>query len=173
MQVFPWGKQMLWEVQINKYINKRIPNYFERILNEGVIQQDVRIPEVFSHIGTDKSHKRDDVHQRSCARISKEARKLCVEKNLQSGCRMQQKENQADQALWKSVTTNLRVPLGLLQSCKHISQSLLFFTSSLLDQTSSTSLIPRRQPLQWAVPGPVQSPSYSIILSSYVDNTQL
>lgn len=32
-------------------------SHCERILNKGVAYQDARIPEVFSHTGTDSSHK--------------------------------------------------------------------------------------------------------------------
>lgn len=49
MQVFPWDKWMLWEVQ-----TKNNSSHLERILNMGVAYQDARIPEVFSHTGTDR-----------------------------------------------------------------------------------------------------------------------
>ena len=41
---------MLWEVQ-----TKNNSSDFERILKMGVAYQDARIPEVFCHIGTDRT----------------------------------------------------------------------------------------------------------------------
>lgn len=170
MQGFPWGKWMLWEV-------KKSSSHFERILNKGVAYQDARIPEVFSHTGTDSSHKEDEVHQRSLCRRIQRTNKIMFWKKilLYSGCRMWLKENQADQFLFKFMTTNPKVSLGLLESRNHISlspfTSLLFIFSPL---SSNLQHLTHSQKMAFAVDSARLYPDSLLLLYIfYSDNSQI
>lgn len=128
----PWGKGRLWQVQKRKK-KRKIPSHFERILNKRMAHQDIRIPGVTKGM----------MYIRGlCAGVSKEPRKLCFEKS--SSLRLQNAAEVKPHwlVLFKCMTTNLRVPLELLQSGNHLSLSLLFFTSSTLLMPNSARPCP-------------------------------
>lgn len=97
-----------------------------------------------------RSHKGDDVYQWSLCRGFQRTQKVMFWKNIKlcfeksSSLRLQNAAEVKPHwlVLFKCMTTNLRVPLELLQSGNHLSLSLLFFTSSTLLMPNSARPCP-------------------------------
>lgn len=134
----PWGKGRLWQVQKRKKKNPKS------------LWKDSEQEDGPPRYKNPRSHKGDDVYQRSLCRGFQRTQKvmfwksikLCFEKS--SSLRLQNAAEVKPHwlVLFKCMTTNLRVPLELLQSGNHLYLSLLFFTSTTLLMPNSARPCP-------------------------------